>query len=182
MRYSKKEIFNIVLYLLIIFFIGTGLTFSYFALVAQADKDSTQIYAGTMDINFIEGQEVSTDILYPIKEPSFNTTNNVYRNRFAIRTNGTLEQMVSINFETSFNEFLKDSIRYAIYTGNGIKLATGYINEEKSILANNLYFSENETREFVLLIWLSNNNVNQNLDQGKEMNGTIVVESTQLKY
>jgi len=48
-KYSKKEMFNIILYLLVIFFIGAGVTFSYFALVAEADKDSTRIYAGKMD-------------------------------------------------------------------------------------------------------------------------------------
>lgn len=182
MKYSKREIFYIVIYLLIIFFIGTGLTFSYLNLVNSAEKDSTRIYAGRMDINFIQGQEVSTDILYPISEPSFNQIRNVYRNRFEISTIGTLEQMVSIKFETSLNEFSNNSIKYAIYSGSGNKLADGYINEPKSTLAENLYFTENETREFVLIIWLDNSNQNQNSNQGKILKGTIVVESTQLIY
>lgn len=181
-KYSRKEIFNIIIYLLVIFFIGIGVTFSYFALVAQADKDSTRIYAGKMDINFIQGQEVSTDILYPISEPSFNAIRNVYRNKFSINTTGTLEQLVSINFKTTVNEFASDSIKYAIYTSSGAKIATGYINQEKNILVDNLYFKENENREFVLLIWLDNNYKDQNLEQGKKLTGTIIVESTQMKY
>jgi len=181
-KYSKKEIFNIIIYLLSIFFIGVGATFSYFALVAEADKDSTRIYAGKIDINFIQGQDVSTDILYPISEPSFNTTRNVYRNRFEIRTTGTLEQTVSIKFKTTTNEFANDSIKYAIYTGSGKKLSTGYINQEDNLLVDNLYFRENDSREFVLLLWLDNNSKDQNDEQGKLLTGTIVVESTQLKY
>lgn len=182
MKYSKRKIFSIVVYLLIIFFVGTGLTFSYFNLVNSADKDSTKIYAGRMDINFIQGAEVTTDILYPISEPSFNQIRNVYRNKFEISTVGTLEQMVSIIFETSQNEFSANSIKYAIYSSSGNKLKTGYINEGKSLLIDNIYFSENEKREFVLILWLDNNGSNQNDSQGKKLSGTIVVESTQLKY
>lgn len=178
---KKKEIFNLIIYLLIIFFIGIGATFSYFSLIDGAEKDSTKIYAGKMDINFIQGQEVSVDVLVPINEPNYNTTANVYRNKFEISTTGTLEQMVSINFETSLNEFTSNSIKYAIYSGNGNKLKTGYINEEKNVLVDNLYFKENENKEFVLLLWLDNSN-NQNSNQGKRLTGTIIVESTQLKY
>ena len=181
-KYSKREIFNLCIYLLVIFFIGIGVTFSYFALVAEADKDSTRIYAGKMDINFIQGNDVSTDVMFPIKEPNFNTTRNVYRNRFGISTKGTLEQAVTINFITTLNEFENDSIKYALYSSSGNKLATGYLNQENNILVDNLYFKDNENREFVLLIWLDDNNKNQNLEQEKKLTGTIVVNSTQLKY
>jgi len=181
-KYSKKEMFNIILYLLVIFFIGAGVTFSYFALVAEADKDSTRIYAGKMDISFIQGQDVSVDILYPISEPSFNAIRNVYRNRFSIKTTGTLEQMVSIRFKSTLNEFADDSIKYAMYTADGNKLATGYINQIDNLLVDNLYFRENEDREFVLLIWLDNNGKDQNLEQKKKLTGTIIVDSVQMKY
>lgn len=181
-RYSKREIFNIVIYLLVIFFIGIGVTFSYFALVAEAEKDSTRIYAGKMDINFIQGQDVSTDIFYPISKPSFNQERNVYRNRFAVSTNGTLEQLVSINFKTTINQFANDSIKYSIYTSTGTELATGYINQENNVLVDNLYFKENENREFVLILWLDDNKKDQNFEQGKKLVGTIVIESTQMKY
>ena len=182
MKYSKREVFNLIIYLLIIFFVGTGLTFSYFNLVNSAEKDSTKIYAGRMDINYIQGNEVSTDILYPISEPTFTTIRNVYRNKFEIRTVGTLEQMVSIYFETSLNQFSENSIKYAIYSSNGNKLKTGYINEGKNLLVDNLYFSENENREFVLILWLDDNGNDQNSNQGRKLTGKIVVESTQLKY
>ena len=39
-KYSKREIFILVVYLLTIFFIGTGITFSFFLLVDSAEKDS----------------------------------------------------------------------------------------------------------------------------------------------
>lgn len=181
-RYSKREIFNIIIYLLVIFFIGIGVTFSYFSLVAEAEKDSTKIYAGKMDINFIQGQDISTDILFPIPEPSFNQERNVYRNRFTVRTTGTLEQMVSINFVSTLNEFESDSIMYAVYTGTGSKLATGYINQENNVLVDNLYFKDNESRDFVLILWLNDNKKNQNQEMKKKLTGTIVINSTQMKY
>lgn len=180
-KFSKEEIVNIIIYLLVIFFIGMGVTFSYFILVASAEEDSTRIYAGKMDVNFIQGQDVSTDVLYPITEPNFNTVRNVYRNRFSIRTTGTLEQMVSISFKTTVNEFVSDSIKYAIYSANGNRLSTGYINQIENLLLDNLYFRENEIREFVLLLWLDDNGRNQNLEMKKNLTGTIYVDSIQMK-
>ena len=179
---KKSEIFNIILYILIIFFITTGVTFSYFALVDSAEKDSTKIYSGKLDINFIQGNDVSTDVLFPIKEPSFYQIRNVYRNSFSISSSGTLEQIIAIDFDVTKNDFTDNSLMYAIYTNTGIKLITGYLNQGTIRLIDNLYFSENETRDFVLLVWLADNYQDQNELQGRSMTGTIVVNSTQYKY
>lgn len=179
-RYSKKEVFLIVIYLISIFFIGIGVTFSYFSMVKSANKDSTKIYSGTLNINYIQGSDVSIDVLYPISEPSFNTSRNVYRNKFGVNTDGTLEQNVSIRFFASDTTFSNNSIKYALYNSNGTKIETGYINKGLTVLTDNLYFKSVETREFVLLLWLDENSKDQNLEQDKKLTGTIIIESTQL--
>jgi len=181
-KFNKKEVFSIIWYILMIFFVTSGVTFSYFAVVDSAEKDSTKIYSGKIDINFIEGNEVSTDVLYPIKEPSFNSLRNVYRNRFGISSSGTLEQLVAIDFKVTENQFVDNSLKYAIYSGDGNKLQTGYLNQGTVKLIDNLYFKENEKREFVLIVWLDDNGNDQNAMQDKKMSGTIVVNSTQYKY
>lgn len=179
-KYTKKEVFLITIYIISIFFIGIGVTFSYFSMVKSAKKDSTKIYSGTLNINFIQGNDVSVDVLYPISEPSFNTTRNVYRNRFGVSTEGTLEQNVSIKFFVSDTMFSNNSIKYALYTSSGTKIETGYLNKGVTVLTDNLYFKPIETREFVLLLWLDENSKDQNLEQNKKMTGTITVESVQL--
>ena len=106
----------------------------------------------------------------------------MYRNSFSISSSGTLEQIIAIDFEVTKNDFTDNSLMYAIYTNTGIKLITGYLNQGTIRLIDNLYFSENETRDFVLLVWLADNYQDQNELQGRSMTGTIVVNSTQYKY
>ena len=93
-KYTKKEKILIIFYLFMILFLGFGITFSYFLLADAAEKDSTRVYAGRLDVNYIQGNVVATEKLQPIPEPDFYTTDTVYRNTFAVRTEGTLEQTV----------------------------------------------------------------------------------------
>ena len=183
MKNNKKKIFSMIIFLLIIFCLGFGLTFAYLSLVSSAEKDSTKIYAGRIDVNYIQGNEVITNILYPISEPSFNTTSNVYRNKFGVSTEGTLEQTVAIDFKVNNNSFSNNTIKYAIYTSNGNKLATGYLNGSgTTTLADNIYFKENELKEFVLIIWLDENSLSQNTEEGKNLTGTIIINSRQIGF
>ena len=179
--FTKKEKYLLIFYFFMVLIITTGITYSYFLVADSAEKDSTKVYAGRLDVNYIQGNEVSTDILDPIEEPGFNTTKNVYRNRFGVSSDGTLEQTVSINFNILKNEFSNDMIRYAIYNSNGTRLSTGYLNQGFTTMIDNLYFKPVETREFVLIIWLESKPYEQ-FEQGNKLSGTIVIESRQYGY
>lgn len=181
-KYSRKEKFLIIFYLFMIFFLGIGITFSYFLLADSADEDSTRVYAGRLDINYIQGNVIAAKELYPIPEPDFNSTENIYRNRFAVSTDGTLEQNVQIGFDISENQFSKDMMRYAIYSSDGNKLSTGYLNEGFEVMIDNLYFQPIETREFVLIIWLEEKPFEQGDEQGRKLFGKIVINSKQYGY
>jgi len=180
-KYSRKEKILIVFYLFMIFFLGLGITFSYFLLADSAEKDSTRVYAGTLDINYVQGNVVNTEKLQPISEPDFSTTSTVYRNTFIVETNGTLDQTVEIGFDISENQFTEDMLRYALYTGEGTKLSTGYLNQGYVSMIENVYFKAMESRTFVLVIWLEEKPFEQ-YEQGNRLLGKILVNSKQYGY
>ena len=115
-------------------------------------------------------------------EPSFNETRNIYKKKFSVNSKGTLEQNVSISFEVSKNEFSTNSIKYSLYNDNGTKLSSGYVNNGLVTLVDNQYFKENETRDYILIIWLEENSKDQTKEQGKMLSGTIVVQSKQYGF
>lgn len=181
-KYSRREKLLIIFYLFMIFFLGLGITFSYFLLADSANKDSTKVYAGRLDVSYIQGNQVTTEVLYPMSEPNFDTYRDVYRNRFAVSTDGTLEQNVEIGFNITKNQFSNDMIRYALYTSDGTKISTGYLNEGYVVLIDNLYFKEIESREFVLIIWLEEKPFEQAGEMGNKLFGKIIINSKQYGY
>jgi len=181
-KYSRKEKILIIFYLIMIFFLGIGMTFSYYLLADSAQKDSTRVYSGTLDISYIQGNQVTTEKLQPIPEPEFDSYKDIYRNRFTVSTSGTLEQTVQIGFDISKNEFSNNSLRYAFYTGQGEKISSGYLNDGFVTFVDNLYFTENESREYVLLIWLEEKPIDQSEQQGCKLYGKIHVNSKQYGY
>ena len=93
-KFNKKEKIILVVYLFVILILGAGITYSFFLLADRAKEDSTKVYAGKLDVNYIEGSQVIADILYPIPEPNFNVEKDVYKNRFTVSSEGTLEQNI----------------------------------------------------------------------------------------
>lgn len=181
-RYTKKEKFLIIFYLVMIFFLSLGISFSYFLLADSAKKDTTKVYAGRLDVNYIQGNDVVFDPLYPIPTPDFNTRKNVYRNKFYVNSDGTLEQNVQIGFDILKTEFSKDMIRYRLYTGSGEELSTGYLNEGFVVMIDNLYFEAIESREFVLMIWLEEKPFEQTDQMENKLYGRIIINSKQYGY
>ena len=181
-KYSKKEKFLIIFYLVMIIFLGVGITFSFYLLASSAEDDSSRVYAGRLDVNYIQGNEVTADTLYPIASVDFNTVENVYRNRFSVGTDGTLEQNVEIGFNITKSEFSNDMVRYTLFSGAGVELSTGYLNEGFVTMQDNLYFKEIETRDFVLIIWLEEKPFEQSEEQGNRLFGKIVINSKQYGY
>lgn len=181
-KINKKEKIIIIIYLCLIIVLGLGITYSFFTMASKAKEDSTKVYAGWLDISYDEGDEILTDELFPTNEPNFNATKNIYKKSFSVKTNGTLEQNVAINFEVSKNEFSNNSIKYALYTIDGTKLSTGYINNGLIQLKDNLYFTETEERKFILIIWLQEKSIDQTKEQGKKLSGRMVIQSKQYGF
>lgn len=178
----KKILYIIILILTLIVFI-IGATLAYYSIVASQKEEGTKLYTGKLEISYTDGVYIENPILWPISEPTFNTTKNVYRNKFIISSSGTLDQTLTISLKINENEFQADSLKYAIYSESGQKISSGYIPKSGIIqMANNIYLSYNGKTSYTMLMWLNENGKNQNYEQGKKFKGTITVLSEQLKY
>ena len=182
---NKKNIYYIISLILTLLIFVAASTFAYFSMVASREKDSTQIYTGTVMINYHQGDIIKgvnlvpgTDFGNGSKVPNINTEHNVYKNNFSVSNSGTLPVKVDININISNNEFSHNILKYILFDSNGGKLATGSIPKTGNIqVINNLYLKDNTTGNYTIMIWLEDNGTDQNIEQGKTFNGKIVVNA-----
>ncbi len=180
---KKKSIFYLIVLLLTLIVMIIGATLAYFKLMASQKEEGTVLYTGTLQINYIDGIYLKDPILYPVKNVTFNTYENVYRNNFAISSTGTLNQIIAIDLVISKNEFVKNSLKYALYNNQGHLLASDYVQESgtQNIL-NNTYLAHGDTTNYTLIIWLEDINNNQNINMGSIISGRLDVHAIQAKY
>lgn len=180
---EKKNLFYIIVLLLTLVIMIIGATLAYFSLVASQKEEGTVLYTGTLQINYIDGIYLKDPILYPIKNVNYNTYNNVYRNSFSVSSTGTLDQTIAVDLVITKNEFTANSLKYALYNSKGRELTTGYINQEGKInIIDNTFLSHGETAKYTLIIWLEDNNQNQNEFMGATVSGRFDVHAIQAKY
>ena len=178
---SKKDIFYFILLILTMITMIVGVTFTYFGLVAQEEKDSTRIQTGTLSINYVDGKTINTYALMPIEEPNF----SVYKKKFAVASDGTLDQTLDLYIKVKKNNFANNALKFALYDSTNSKIASGYIpNEENAVvlMASDIYLKSNNSKNFTVLIWLQENNKNQDYEQGKTFVGGFEITATQIKY
>lgn len=179
---KNKNIFYSIILLSTLIVMILSTTFAYYSLIASQKDEDTILYTGKLEINYIDGIYIKNPTLYPIAKPNFNTTKNVYRNTFKVKSSGTLEQTIKIILNITKNEFEKDSLKYILFNENGKEISTGTIlNPSEILIADNLYLAHDETATYTLLIWLDNKEYNQINDIGKTVSGQIKIVSTQLK-
>lgn len=182
---NKKNIYYIISLVLTLLIFVAASTFAYFSMVASREKDSTQIYTGTVMINYHQGDIIKGENLVPgtdfgngSKVPNINTQSNVYKNNFSVSNSGSLPVKLDINIEINTNEFSHNILKYILFDSNGGKLATGSIQKTGNVqVINNLYLRNNTTGNYTIMIWLEDNGTDQNIEQGKTFNGKIVVNA-----
>lgn len=180
---EKKKIFYTIVLILTLITMIIGATLAYFSLVASQKKEGTVLYTGKLEINYIDGVHIKNPILRPIKNPSYNTTEGVYKNTFSIASSGTLDQTITLELELTKNEFSPNMMRYAIFNEKGQTLATDILPKEgKVTLASNMFLESTGTATYTLMIWLDNTGDNQNSELGKTITGKINIHSKQVKY
>lgn len=181
-RRPKYLLFTITT-ILTIFVLALGATFSYYGIVASQEKDSTRVYSGSLSINYKDGNIIS-QTLFPISEPNLNTTDYLYRNNFTVSSTSTIDQLISINLEITTNEFVTNSLKFALYdTDTGEKISDGPILTIGTVsVANSLSFPQVGLKNYTLLIWLQETDTNQDKDRDKLLVGTIHINSVQAKY
>lgn len=180
---SKNDIFYFILLVLTLITTCIGITFTYFSLIASEKKDSTQIKTGTLSINYIDGRAIDTYALLPINEPNLNSTYSVYKKKFSVRSDGTLDQTLDIYIKVTENKFTNNALKFAIYDSNNNKLSTGNIPSTGNVLlTSGVYLESGSVEDFTVLIWLQENNYNQDHEQGRTFIGGFDITANQIKY
>lgn len=180
---EKKKMFYMIVLILTLITMIIGATLAYFSLVASQKKEGTVLYTGTLEINYIDGVYIKNPTLYPLKNVNYNTYKDVYRNNFAVKSSGTLDQNIQIDLNITKNEFASDALKYIVYNERGYEMASGYVPQSgKVTIANDMYLASNDTARYTLIIWLDNTNYNQNFEMGNTITGSITVYATQIKY
>ena len=179
----KNDIFYLIVLILTLITMVVGITFTYFSLLASEEEDSTRVQTGTLSINYIDGKTFDAYALLPIEEPTLKTLYSVYKKEFSVSSDGTLDQTLDIYLTIANNEFANNALKFAIYNSSNIKLATGYIPSEGRILMKSgIFLKSNETETFTVLIWLQENNQNQDYEEGKSFTGGFDITATQIRY
>ena len=177
---SKKDFFYIIVLILTFITVVIGMTFAIYNWFFSQEEGSSAVYTGTLSVQYLSGSVIKVNLLYPSGKPSFDTTKNVYRNNFKVTNTGSLDGILKVDIEMEDNEFSNDTLMYVLYNSSGEELTTGYINSSDSItIANNILLTSNATEEFVLIIWLNENNENQNDQMSKTLTGVIDVNVAQ---
>ena len=180
---SKKDIFYLIVLILTMITMVIGVTFTYFNLIAKEEKDSTKIKAGTLSINYIDGMKLSTYALLPIEEPNLNTKYSVYKKKFSVSSDGTLDQTLDLSITVTDNKFDNNALKFALYDSANTKIGTGSIpSTGKVLMASDVFLKNNSTKDFTVLIWLQENYQNQDHEQGKVFIGGFDITATQIKY
>ena len=180
---GKKDIFYLILLILTLITLAVGITFTYFALKAQEKEDSTRVQTGILSVNYIDGKEINTYALLPINEPNLNTKYSTYKKSFSVSNNGTLEQIYNIYIDVTKNEFDNNALYFALYDSNNKKISKGAIpNSGRVLLASNINLKSGKTNNYTTLIWLQENNNNQDYEQGNTFVGGFYIAAEQIKY
>lgn len=179
----KNDIFYLIVLILTLITMVVGITFTYFSLMASEKEDSTKVQTGLLAINYIDGKVLDTYALIPINEPTLKTNLSVYKKEFSVSSSGTLDQTLDIYLTINNNEFTNNALMFSIYDSQENKLATGHIpTEGKILMKSGIPLKSTETKNFTVLIWLQNNNENQNHEEGKTFVGGFDITATQIKY
>lgn len=180
---SKSDLFYFIVLILTLIIMVIGVTFTYFSLIASDKEDSTIIKTGTLAINYIDGNAIDTYALMPINEPDLSTKYSVYKKNFSVKSTGTLDQTLDIYMYITNNEFDDNILGYSLYDSAGNKLSKGDIPKNgKILLGSGIYLKSNEEKKFTVLIWLKENNKQQDYEMGKTFTGGFDITASQIKY
>ena len=81
------------------------------------------------------------------------------------------------------NEFAPSALGFVLYDSDNNKIAKGWIPKVgKVLMSSNIYLKSGETKNFTVLIWLQENNQNQDYEQGNTFVGGFDIDARQIKY
>ena len=177
---SKKDFFYVVVLVLTFITFVVGLTFAIYAWIFSHPEGSSAVYTGTLSIEYLSGNIIDFDLLYPAEKPSIDTTRNVYRNNFKITNSGSLDGVMKVDIDVDVNQFSDKTLKYIVYNLSGDELSEGYIDGTNDIrILDNFFIAGNSTEEFILIVWLNENYHDQNTEMTRSFTGAIKVDASQ---
>lgn len=177
---DKKDLFYIIVLILTFITVIVGATFALYSLIFSQKEGTSAVYTGTLSIEYLSGNIINFNFLYPTEKPNFEAEKNVYRNTFKVTNSGSLDSLLKIQIDISQNEFSNKTLKYTLYNSNQEEVSEGYVEGKKqSTIANNIYLKNNTTEEFTLIIWLNENGQNQNNEMKKNLIGLISIDASQ---
>lgn len=180
---KKVNVYYLVVLILTLIIMAVGISFAIFTLAGKEKDDSTQIWTGTLSINYVDGKEINVYNLFPINEPKLGDEMFVYTKKFSVTSNGSLDQTIDLYIDIKENEFISDHLRYALYDSNGNKINTGGISKDgKVLMTSGIFLKSGGTKDFTVLLWLQETFENQNNEQDCSFKGEFDIFANQIKY
>ena len=178
---NRNKLILIIMILILIVMIISA-TYAYFILLVSKEEDSTQLYTGTLDVQYTQGNIIYGDMFYPRSAPeSLEDDFRTYINTFTITNTGTLDGYMRIGLHIAENEFPDDALKYRIFNGEGELFLSGSISSEDGYtLAENIFMRSGESAVYTVQIWLEETGVQQNKSRGKKMVAAVEVTETQI--
>lgn len=179
----KSNVFYVIILFLTLITLIVGITFTYFSLIAKEKDDSTIIKTGILNVEYENGRTINMYALIPTNEPNLNTKYSVYKKHFTVSNSGTLDENYDIYINVNKNEFDDGNLYYALYNENGRKIKKGTLPKTgKVVLDSNINLKVGKKKNYTVLIWLQENNKNQDYEQGNVFIGGFDITATQIKY
>ena len=176
---NKKDFFYIVVLILTFITVMIGATFAVYSLSLSQKKGSSFVYTGTFGVQYLSGDIINCNFLKPMKEVNLEDESNVYKNKFIVTNTGTLKGIFSIGVEIIRNDFSDETLMYSIYDEKGL-LADGFLEgQDKIMTVANVKLEGGKTKDFILVIWIKDNEKNQNEEMKKALVGKMIVSGVQ---
>lgn len=177
---NKKDVFYIIVLILTFITVIVGATFALYVFIFSQKEGTSAVYTGTLSIEYLSGEIINFNLLYPTEKPTIDTEKNVYRNNFRVTNTGSLDSLLTIGIEIKENEFSNKTLRYSLYNSEETEISEGYIEGRlSSTIASKIELKNNETEDYTLLIWIAENGENQNKEMKKRLTGLIKVDAAQ---
>ncbi len=179
---DKKNFYYITILILTFIAVIVGATFAVYTFLHSQKEGGSEVYTGTLAIEYFTGNIINFKEIFPTNEPSFTEEDNVYKNTFKVTNTGTLDGILDISVEIVKNEFSEGVLKYKLFNSEGEKITDGIVPQKDSIqVANSILLESEKSTEFTLIIWLAENGENQNEEMRKELIGLIKADANQKK-
>lgn len=176
---SKKDFFYLVILILTFVTVIIGATYAVYALIYSHREGSSRVYTGTFSVEYLSGDIIDCNLLVPMEKVDLNDETNIYKNNFRVTNTGTLDGDFSLILEINENEFSNETLMYSIYDDNGLVTEDYIEGKEEFILAKKLSLEKKTGKDYILVIWIKESGMNQNIEMKKSLLGQIRVDASQ---